>query len=140
MGKFLAHGATVTYDGTAVGGLTAIDFPGFSKGEVDMTDSDSGGFLEHVAGLIDLGELGLEMRADMEDAGQQKLRDDSHDPDAGAKAVVLVVTEPATGVANFTFNAFVTAWENSLPTADDEAAEASCTLRVSGDVTEGDEA
>lgn len=139
MGKFNAHGATFEFNTQAVGGITSLSLPPINKGVAEVTDSDSGGVREKKPGLIDSGEIGVEGFYDDADLGQQELFNHRNDPAAVPESFKVVVTSPATGVQNLTGNAFVTAFEVDLPTADDDYATFSATLMVEQDVTYGAE-
>lgn len=135
--KYSAHGTVVTVDSVQVTGLTSISIGGGSVGEAETTDSDSGGVREFVAGLSDSGQLTLELRHIPGDAGQANLRTLK----TSRVVVEVVVTLPATATdatedATLTFDAYVQTFDYELPTAEDQAASATCTLRISGAVSE----
>jgi hypothetical protein len=135
--KYSAHGTTVTVDSVTVPGIISISIGGGSVGEAETTDSDSSGVREFVAGLADSGQLSLEIRHIPGHAGQANLRTLK----ASRAVVECVVTLPDaatddTLVGTLTFDAYVQTFDYELPTAEDQAASATCTLRISGAVAE----
>lgn len=137
MAKFWAHGTSVSFGGTDIGGVTSIGLPDQSRGEVDITDADSSGVMELLPGLVDNGSIELEMRYDPDDAGQQAL-------EAGIAGSVTspsstVITLPsaaaATSPVTLTFDAFVSALGGDLPQTSDDAPSRTATLRISGNIT-----
>jgi hypothetical protein len=135
--KYNAHGATVEVDGDAVEGIVSIEIGGGQTGEAEITDSTSSGVREYVAGLSDSGQLTLEMRHVPGAPGQENLRTLR----ASRDVVEVVVTLPASAsdsaeTFTLTFDAYVQSFDYSLPTAEDAAAMATCSLRVTGDVAE----
>jgi hypothetical protein len=138
MAKFWAHGTTVSFDSVAIGGLTSIGLPEPTRGQVDVTDTNSGAVREFVAGMQDAGELTLEGILDFTDAGQAELRTNIGDPDA-LREVVITLPSRASGssdVITIQFDAFVlTAPGGTLPLVDETAPTFTATLKVSGAIT-----
>jgi hypothetical protein len=135
--KYSAHGASVMVDSVDVEGLVNIEVGGGSTGEAETTDSDSGGVREFVAGLSDSGQLTLELRHIPGATGQANLRTLK----TSREVVEVVVTLPPSATTDslegtLTFDAYVQTFDYSLPTAEDAAAAATCTLRISGAVVE----
>lgn len=135
--KFSAHGTEVTVDSVKVEGLVAITLPDETVGEAEVTDSDSGGSREFIAGLSDNGELQLEMRYIPGAAGQANLRALK----ASRENVEIVITLPDAAtddseVGTITFDGYVNGIGGSLPVAEDEAATMTASIRVSGEITE----
>ena len=139
---FWAHGTTVSFDSVAIGGLTSITLPEPTRGQVDVTDTNSGGVRDFVAGMLDSGELTLEGLRIFGDAGQTALRDNAQDPDA-LREVVISLPARASGssdVITITFDAFVlTPPGGTLPLVDETAATFTATLKVSGAITVSNE-
>ena len=75
MPKYHAHGTVVEFASATVGGLTSITLPDRQKGEVEITDGESGFDREFLPGLRDGGTVQLEGRHDPDDAGQEALED-----------------------------------------------------------------
>ena len=140
MSKYLPHGTTVTIGSQLIGGLISVSIPDRSKGEAEITDSDSGGDREWIAGLRDGGNVEITMRHDPDDLGQIAL-ETNYNAIGGAEVEEIVITLPAaatalTGSQTYTFDAFVTAaLHGDLGLEADEAAEQTATLRVDGAVT-----
>lgn len=135
--KFSAHGTTITVDSIGVEGLTAITLPDETVGEAEITDSSSAGEREFIAGLSDNGELGLEMRYIPGAAGQANLRALK----VARTTIEVVITLPGSAtddsaVGTITFDGYVNGIGGSLPTAEDEAAMMTASIRVSGAITE----
>jgi predicted secreted protein len=141
MAKFWAQGTTVTISPgatpIAIGGLDGVTTPEENRGSVDLTDHDSGGWTEFIAGLRNTGTMSLEGKYDPEDAGQTALRDnfEADSPDA---TVTFVITLPdgaaSTSPVTFTFSGFVTVPPTvDLPGAEDEPARFSSTVQATHD-------
>lgn len=132
MPKLFAHGTTMTFGATAVGGLLDIPLPSDEAEEIEETDMASGGRREWRAGLIDGGTIELTIRYIQGDAGQDAMR-----AALGGAAEEVVVTAPGgAGAPTWTFDAAVLRfggtlfWEGSV-------VERNVALRVSGAVVEG---
>jgi hypothetical protein len=140
MPHYLPHGTTVSCNSVDIGGITSISIPDRTRGEAETTDTDSGGDREYIVGLREAGTVDISFRHDPDDSGQQEL-DTQYDAAAGSAIIEFVITLPdaatsASGSQTYTFDGFVqTAPSGDLNTADDEAAELSATIRVSGAVT-----
>lgn len=129
-GPFLAHGATLTFDGTAIGFLTSLDGPEEEVEEVEVTNHDSGGRREFVFGLIDSGSISIEGRFAPENTGQALLRT-SLSARTIAETVLTLVSDP---VVTYTFDSFVQSLSIANPF--DDASGFTATLRITGDVVE----
>lgn len=133
MAGFFAHGAGLTFNSVAVGGLLDVPVPSETRAEVETTDQDSNFRREFVPGLIDSGTMTFVMRMVKSDAGQAELRTNlgTQTPQA------VVVTAPGgTGEPQWSFNAYVQELSGNLPW-ENTAAERTCVLRLTGGVTEG---
>lgn len=63
--SFLKVSGTST---TAIGGITSIKGPGMSGDDIDVSDMDSAnGFKEFIPGLVDAGEVSLDLNWDKDD-------------------------------------------------------------------------
>jgi predicted secreted protein len=124
-----AHGTTVTFDTSAVGGLTGISLPALSRDSLDTTTHGSAGVRSFLPGLFDGGTVELEGNYLPADGGQVKLEGNIKN-EAAKSCVISVPTTPAT---TYTFNCFVTAFSADSP--HDGLATFSCTLKVTGAVT-----
>lgn len=72
MARYLAHGAQVLIGSIPIGGLTSIGIPDRTRGEAEVTDSDSNFNKEFIGGMRDPGHVKLTFRHDPEDAGQDR--------------------------------------------------------------------
>ncbi|HSH45232.1 MAG TPA: phage tail tube protein [Longimicrobiales bacterium] len=127
-----AHGTTFTVGGDAVGGLTNISLPEQTKGEVDLTDHDSGGDVEFVGGLRDNGSVTLEGTNIPTDTGQQALRT-NYEADSDVVACVIELPDGTTTGTQYSFDGVVTGLGGENPY--DDKATFTATIRVSGAVT-----
>lgn len=138
MPRYLPHGTTVTFDGSSIGGLTVVSIPDRTKGEAEVTDTNSAYNREYFPGLRDAGSVTLTFRQIKEDVGQLKL-ESNFALDGSAAVKTCVITLPAAAgspVRTYTFLAFVIAAPTGdLNLTDDAAAEQTATLRVAGLVT-----
>lgn len=133
MPKFFAHGAGLTFNGSAVGGLLDIPLPENEAEEIEETDMDSAGWREWRAGLKDGGTIELLCRRIPGDAGQDALV-----TALGGDAEAVVITAPGgTGEPQWTFNAAVLKAGGGTLYWEGQVADFTATLRVSGEVTEG---
>jgi predicted secreted protein len=127
-----AHGSTVTFDSTAVGGLTSIGLPDQSKEEVEITSHDSAGWREFLPGLRDGGTVTLAGRLIPGDAGQNALDTNYNSDNTVVEVVITTAADSASNVVTYTFDAYVSATGGELPY--DDAAEVNWTLRIDGEV------
>jgi len=140
MAKYLAHGTTVTIASIPIGGLVSISLPSSTRGEAEVTDSDSGYWREFIAGMRDPGEMSLTMRHDPDDPGQAALESNFEAP-GGSEIVEFVITLPdvataGSGGRTYTFDGYVMQRVGGdLALADDEAAEVTAQIRLAGAVT-----
>lgn len=140
MAKYLAHGTAVQFDSQNIGGLISVSIPDRTRGEAEVTDSDSAGDREWIAGLREGGSVELTFRHDPDDAGQQALQWNFDTP-AGNAIVPCRITLPEAatssgGSRTFNFDGFVTAPpQGALGLVDDEAAEQTATIKVAGPVS-----
>lgn len=136
---YLPHGTTFhigqigSSGSLAVGSLIGITLPDRSRGEVETTVSGSGYDRSYMGGLREGGSIELTMRHDPNDAGQSQL-DVNYETDGDANVECIITLPDSLGT--FTFDAFVTSPpQGDLALTDDEAAEITATLKVSGGVT-----
>jgi hypothetical protein len=135
--KFLPHGTTIMVNSVLVGGLISVSIPDRTRGEAEVTDTDSAFDREFIPGLRDGGSVNLSFRFDPEDTGQVELVTNFNA--SGTAAIVPVIIEiPAAAISGgqtFTFDGFVTAAPSGdLALVDDSAAEQTATIRVAGPV------
>lgn len=135
MSKFWAHGTSVSIGGSDIGGLTSVSLPSQARGEVDVSDADSGGVAEFIPGLLDNGTVELEMRLDVDDTGQQALITNLGASATASVVITLPTTAAATSPVTYTFDAYVQDLSGDLAQTGNEAGMRTATLRVSGAVT-----
>ncbi|MFW6202561.1 MAG: hypothetical protein ACOC8B_08280 [Gemmatimonadota bacterium] len=135
--RFIAHGTSVTFASSTIGGLVSLSAPERTKGEAETTDADSNHDREYLPGLREGGSVTLEYRFIDGDAGQQAL-EDNYDADNATEEMVITLPSAATDDSEevtWTFDGFVTALGVELPQTDDEAVNGTCTVKVDGGVT-----
>lgn len=135
---FFAHGAVFNFDGYEVAGMMDIPLPEEDREEVEITGQGSDFQRQFLPGLKDNGTLDLTIRMVPDDAGQGAMRSNS---EADNETVEMYIQLPdhvenlGYPVLRWTFDGFVQTtggtlfWEN-------QAAERTVTIRVSGGVTE----
>jgi hypothetical protein len=135
MARYLPHGTTFSVNSQLVGGLTSISIPDRSRGEAEITDSNSAFDREYLPGLREGGSVELTFRHNPDDVGQGEL-ETNFNTNGDSAIVSCVLTLPDASLAGggsrkYTFQGFVTAPPNGdLNLADDEAAELSATIKV----------
>lgn len=118
-------GTTLTFGGTAVGGLTSIQPFSAARESLDTSSMASTGYKTFLpSGLTDAGTIELEGNEDTADAGQDALRSGL----TATSASTVVITLPS--AVTITVSAFVTAYSASL--AIDQARTFTCTLKCTG--------
>jgi len=127
----IIHGrlSNVTFSGSAVGGIIDASFSG-SRAELDSTEHDDAA-RTYISGRMD-ATVDLSLHWDEADSGQGALADNWFN-NTGAEALVFRM-QTAGGAHSYTANAFVTSWNPSGP--NDDTGKVSCTLRISGAVTQ----
>lgn len=123
-----AHGTTISFGGTNVGGIENIGLPEQSKDDVELTDHSSAGDREYVPGLREGGTVGLEGNNLPADAGQMALRA-NYDADGTDGAVVITLPNGTT----YTFDGYVNALGGDNPF--DAEASFTASIKVTGAVT-----
>jgi len=139
MTKYIAHGTTAMFASELIGGLTAINPSGRSKGDVRTTDNDSDFDEEYIPGIREGGTIQLEMRHDPDDAGQVALQTNFEADRTVEECVITLPDEASTGsgYTTFTFDAYVNDFPiPQLPLESNEPAMRTVTLKVAGAVTE----
>ena len=127
-GTLLKIGGTA---GTAAANVTKIDGPAPTLDTIDVTAHDSAGaWHEYVAGLLDGGEVNLELNFDPAAA--------THKNASGGLQYIMIqraltafaLVFPQATNPTYTFNAFVTKFTRSSPF--DGSLEGQVTLKISG--------
>jgi hypothetical protein len=137
MGASLAQGCTIDFNG-AVAFVTNIQGLGPENSDVDVTSHSSmNQTREFIAGLIDPGEVTLDLDFDYADGGQQGLFDNAlaaaSDPTGSTQTLTITLPD---GSSTFTVDAYVKSFKISLP-ADGSAQTAVAVLRTTGPVAAG---
>ena len=126
--SFTSQGATITINGTNIGGVTDFDGPNTTRGEIDATNLSSTA-REYKAALQDRGSFSFNVNLDPADTGQRALW--AGLADADAQAFVLNLADVDT--TSLTFSALV---QNFQITGNvDSIVKAAVQLRITGDVT-----
>jgi len=129
MTKYAAFGSVFKRGATTIAAIRDIQGPTLASDTIDVTTHDSpGAWREFVAGLIDGGEISLDLIWDPDNATQTSLRTDL----VARAAVTYSITFPDATPAVATFSGFVTAFEIGAP-ADGELS-ASVTIKTTGAV------
>lgn len=127
MAKYSAFGTSLKRIATVIGQVTNIGGPSESMDTLDVTSHDSAGaWREFVGGLLDAGEVSVDLVFDPDNAGQISVRNDL----VGRVPVSYVITFPDVSPATVTFNALVTGFEPDAPVDGDLSA--SVTLKATG--------
>jgi hypothetical protein len=139
--KYVAHGTSLKIGNTRVGGLITISIPDRSRGEAEITDSDSTD-RKFIAAMRDPGSCNITVRHDPDDPGQNQI-DANFNAAFGSEVVTWVITLPGAataspspgGVQAYTFDGYVAKpFSGDLDLVGDKAAELTATVRVSGPV------
>lgn len=130
LGTILSLGAPINQD---VAELTNISGPGVSADTIDVSSHDSladdDAYRTYVAGLLDGGEISVEGNLTTAVAGNYIMT-----ALEGRAAIPITITFPATaGVATWTFDGIVTAFETSSP--HDAKLGFSASIKVTGQPT-----
>jgi predicted secreted protein len=113
-----------------VGEVTSISLPNISRDAIDATHTEStGGIREFIPGLVDNGEVSIEMNFVHQSASDTLIRA-QFASSALSQCKILFDPSPEDGVS---FNAVLTGYEVSVPVAD--KVTATLTAKVSGAVT-----
>ncbi len=135
MAKYLPHGTTVSFNAVNIGGLISVGIPDRTRGDAETTDSAASFNRTFLPGLRDGGSVSLTFRHDPADAGQQQL-ETNYNVDGSGALKTCVITLPAPGSRTYTFTGFVTEPpKGDLGLVDDDVAQQSATIRISGSVT-----
>lgn len=137
MSKYSAHGTILLHGSTAVGQVMNISGPGLSLDTEDVTSHDStAAWEEHVGTILRSGEVSLDLVYDPNNTTHSM---SSAGDDGLLYAMTLrtatawTLTFPSTAAVSWTFNAFVTGFEPSMP--HDGALTASVKMKLTGQPT-----
>lgn len=141
MSKYVAHGTSLKIGNTRVGGMITLGIPDRSRGEAEITDSDSSD-RKFIAAMRDPGSVNITVRHDPDDPGQNAI-DANFNLPFGQEVVTFVITLPGAataspspgGVQAYTFDGYISKpFSGDLDLVGDVAAELTATIRVSGPV------
>ncbi len=130
MAGYAGLGTILSIGGTDVAEVTSISGPGVSADTIDVSSHDSladeDAYRTYVAGLLDGGEVSLEGNLTTAVAGNVIMTA----LEARVTAVIVITFPAAAGVATWTFDGLVTAFETSAP--HDGKLGFSASIKVSG--------
>ena len=126
MAKIKSFGIRVFVGSEEIGGLKSVDLPETEVTDIDLTTHDtSTGFRVYDGGLKDGGTVTIGGAYDIEDAGQDLLRDPDEQGETYSVAVVF------SDGSNATFDAVVKGYGITNPL--DENLEFTSSLKISGE-------
>lgn len=125
----LAHGTQLKRVSTAIAELTSIKGMGLERKDVDVTNTDSGGWLEKIPGLKEAKEIEIEGNFRPDDStGQIQMY-----TDFGAGTVsTWTISGPTTLAFSWTFDGWVKSIEVDAPVSESKQATFKATLCISG--------
>jgi len=127
MAKFAAYGAALLINGVEVGQVTSISGPSLSLDTADVTTHDqTTAWEELVTTILRSGEISLDLVFDPADTEHIALLANL----TGKAAETFNINFPDSAYTQWEFDAYVTAFEPSMPVGD--ALTATCTLKLSG--------
>ncbi len=123
------HGTTFTLGGTAIGNVMSIGGPEFARDSLDVSTMDSTAkFREFIPGMLDAGEITLEINYDGTAAGTANLL--SAQLTTSAQAIIL--TLPGSN-GTYTATGFITGLGHAIP-FDDKVTQ-SVKIKLTGQAT-----
>lgn len=130
MAKFAAYGAALLINGVEVGQVTSISGPSLALDTVDVTTHDQAtAWEELITTILRSGEISLDLVFDPADTEHIALLANL----TGKAAETFNINFPDSAYTQWEFDAYVTAFEPSMPVGD--ALTATCTLKLSGTPT-----
>jgi hypothetical protein len=134
MAKYSAFGTILLRGAQAIAQVQSISGPGLSLDTEDVTSHDSTGAWEEVVGtILRSGEISLDIVYDPA-ATSHKYAATGLLYDLGLRtATTYTLTFPSAPAASWTFSAFVTGFEPSMP--HDGALTAAVTMKLTGQPT-----
>lgn len=131
MTKYSAFGTLLKRGATTIAQVSNISGPGLSLDTEDVTSHDSaGGWEEVVATILRSGEVGLELVYDPNAATHKNAAAGLINDMVLRTATTYSIVFPSTPAVTWSFSAFVTGFEPSMP--HDGALTASATLKITG--------
>lgn len=123
------QGVQLKRAGVLIAEVTSFKGPGTKAPQIDVSSFDSTA-MEFISGLKDQGEFTFDLNFVGSNAEQQSLQEDIG---STAVAFTLVLADDTVSPTQAAFSALVTAFE--LSGAVNQALKASCTLKITGEVT-----
>ena len=130
-----SHGSTLSWDDTggavyaAIGQVKDITGPGLTRGTIDVTDHDSSGVREFLAGLTDGGELTFSIGFDPTNAEHVALHTSLTTASCTASAAAWELDlNVCSGTAVWTFDGFVTGFSPGVPVEGEQTVDLSVKL------------
>ena len=125
----LAHGTQFKRSGTAVFEVTKIGGLELQSDQVDVTNTDSGGYYESIPGLKKYSDLSIEGNLRLDDsAGQMSMMTDQ----AAGTVRTYNITGPTTLAFDWQFTAYVKSFEIIAPVSESKPAGFKAVLFVTG--------
>ena len=135
--KYSAYGTTLKRGGTggtAIAQIQSISGPGLSLDTEDVTSHDSTGGWEEVVGtILRSGEVTMDLLYDPNAATHKNASGGLLSDLASRASQTYAITFPSSPAVSWTFTAFVTGFEPSMP--HDGALTASVTMKLTGQPT-----
>lgn len=128
------YGASLSIGGTDVGNIISISGPDQARDSIDISTMDSSNkFREFIPGMLDSGEITVELNYDGTAAGTA----DALNTLKTASALTVLVTFQGTATSTFSCSGFITALGHAIP-FDDKVTQ-SLGLKLTGSATYTDE-
>jgi len=129
------HGAILSIGGTAIGNIISISGPNQSRDSIDISTMDSTNkFREFIPGMLDSGEITVEINYDGTAAGSAN---DLNTMKTNTAQTILI-TFNGTATSTASCSGFITAIGHAIP-FDDKVTQ-SVGLKLTGSLTYTDEA
>lgn len=138
MAKYDAYG-TKLYNGTSGGGtlyaqVTSISGPSLSADVIDVTNhASTNAWEESVVGILRSGDITVEIVYDPANATHKNGANGLLSDFLARVSITVTLVFPDTGATEWTFSAFVTGFEPSMPV--DGALTAAVTFKPTGNMT-----
>jgi predicted secreted protein len=133
-GTILRIGSTSGSGGTAVANVTSIDGPELSLETIDVTTHDStGGWRQFIGGLLDAGEVPLELVFDPALGTHRNASGGLLHALINRTTTEFTLVLPSSPTVSWYFNALVTAFQVQAPI--DDKLPANVTLKITGNPT-----
>ena len=124
-----AHGTTLTWNGQDIAELTEITPPKTKLSKIEVTNNDSGGWVERIAGLLDGGEFSIKGNFYEGDTDGQIALQSDH---IAKTARTAVITLPAAFGTSLTMTAYCTEFGLVTPQNDGGEVSFEATFSITG--------